>query len=125
MTRGPDTVALSGDVGMVMHESSGEVRFGLFELPFLAIAVYFAFLVAANLKGGAFGRGMQFLAWGFVVMAIGHLHMQIERYMDINLFDMLFGQRWGDVLWIAALMGTWALSAYGFRLIYRATSGSA
>lgn len=109
---------------MVMHESNGEVLFGLFELPFLAIAVYFAFLVAAHLKGGAFGRGMQFLAWGFVVMAIGHLHMQLEHYTGINLFDMLVGRRWGDVLWIVALMGTWALSAYGFRLIYRAASGA-
>jgi hypothetical protein len=109
---------------MVMHEASGEALFGLLELLFLAIAVYFAFIVAAHLRGGAFGRGMRFLAWGFVVMAIGHLHMQIERYTGVNLFDLLLGRRWGDAVWIVALMITWALSAYGFRLIARAASGA-
>jgi hypothetical protein len=108
---------------MTMQESGSEVLFGLFELPFLAIAVYFAFIVALKLQGGAFGRGMQFLAWGFVVMAVGHLHMQIERYTGVNLFGRFFGPTIGDGLWIVALVITWALSAYGFLLIYRAAKG--
>lgn len=106
---------------MTMQDSDG--LFGLLELPFLAIAVYFAFMVALKLQGGAFGRGMQFLAWGFVVMAAGHLHMQIERYTGINVFDTLFGRFLGDAVWIAALVITWGLSAYGFLLIYRAARG--
>ena len=106
---------------MTMQDSDG--LFGLLELPFLAIAVYFAFMVAMKLNGGAFGRGMQFLAWGFVVMAAGHLHMQIERYTGINLFDTLFGSMLGDAVWILALVITWGLSAYGFLLIYRAARG--
>jgi len=108
---------------MMMHESTREVLFGLLELPFLAIAVYFAFVVAMKLNGGAFGRGMQFLAWGFLVMAVGHLHMQIERYAGVNLFDSALGPKFGDAVWILALMITWALSAYGFLLIYRAARG--
>jgi len=108
---------------MTMHESTREVLFGLLELPFLAIAVYFAFVVATKLHGGAFGRGMQFLAWGFLVMAVGHLHMQIERSTGINLFDSALGPHIGDAVWILALMITWALSAYGFLLIDRAAKG--
>jgi hypothetical protein len=108
---------------MMMHESTREVLFGLLELPFLAIAVYFAFVVATKLHGGALGRGMQFLAWGFLVMAVGHLHMQIERYTGINLFDAVLGPNIGDAVWILALVITWALSAYGFLLIYRAARG--
>ena len=109
---------------MMMHDTSSSDLFGVLELPFLAIAVYFAFMVAFRLRGGAFGRGMQYLAWGFVVMAIGHLHMQIERYTAINIFDTLFGATLGDIVWIIALAVTWTLSAYGFLLIYRTARGS-
>ena len=56
-------------------------------------------------------------------MAAGHLHMQIERYTGVNLFDALLGQTVGDLVWILALVITWALSAYGFLLIYRAARG--
>lgn len=49
------------------------------ELPFLLISVFFAFATAQALKGGKFGRGMNLLAWGFLVMAVGHLHMQVEH----------------------------------------------
>ena len=109
---------------MMMHDTSTSDLFGVLELPFLAIAVYFAFMVALKLRGGAFGRGMQYLAWGFVVMGIGHLHMQIERYTSVNLFDSLFGVMIGQFMWIVALVITWALSAYGFLLIYRAARGT-
>ena len=103
------------------HDSS--VLFGVLELPFLLIAVVFAFRVAARLRGGAFGAGMAYIAWGFVVMAVGHLHMQIERYTGINLFGLLLGQFLGDAVWVIALAVTWALSAYGFLRIYRAAAG--
>jgi hypothetical protein len=96
--------------------------FGLLELPFLFIAVFFAFRVAAKLRGGAFGAGMLYLAWGFLVMAIGHLLMQVERYTQINPLTSIFGP-YGDILWVIALMITWTLSAYGFLKIYRAASG--
>ncbi len=92
--------------------------FGVLELPFLAAAVLLAFVVAIKLRGGAFGRGMQYLAWGFVVMAIGHVHMQIEHYAGINLLGSIFGDAAGNVLWVLALVTTWALSGYGFLQVY-------
>lgn len=103
------------------HDSSG--IFGVLELPFLLIAVVFAFMVAAKLKGGAFGVGMSYLAWGFLVMAIGHLAMQTTRYTGIDVFASVLGPVLGDVAWIIALVVTWALSAYGFYRIYRVASG--
>lgn len=107
----------------MMHDTSSATVFGLLELPFLFIAVYFAFRVATKLRGGAFGSGMQYLAWGFVVMAAGHLDMQLERYTGVNLFPWLLGPMVGDFVWIVALAITWCLSAYGFVLIYRAAKG--
>ena len=38
--------------------------FGVMELPFLFIAVLFAFLTAYALRGGKFGKGMAYVAWG-------------------------------------------------------------
>lgn len=102
---------------MMMNQSQ---IFSVLELPFLAAAVFLAFLVAIKLRGGAFGRGMQYLAWGFVVMAIGHVHMQIEYYTGVNLLDSVLGVGAGTVAWIFALVATWALSAYGFLQVYRA-----
>jgi hypothetical protein len=105
------------------YGSDTGVMFGLLELPFLLIAVFFAFRVAGKLKGGSFGIGMQFLAWGFLVMAIGHLTMQIDRFQHGNLLATLFGAVLGNIFWIIALAITWGLSAYGFYRIYRAASG--
>lgn len=34
---------------------------------------------------------MMLTAWGFLVMGIGHLHMQLETQFDYNLFQSLFG----------------------------------
>ena len=85
--------------------------FGVMELPFLFIAVLFAFLTAYALKGGKFGKGMTFMAWGFLVMAIGHLHMQIEHYYGINIFKTVLGQLSGSVAWFVALIVTWGLVA--------------
>ena len=95
--------------------------FGILELPFLLVCVYFSFMVARSLKGGAFGRGMQFLAWGFVIMAVGHLHMQAKHFFGFDLFTEILGYQGGTVLWFVALIATWSLSAYGFREIYRAS----
>jgi hypothetical protein len=105
------------------HGTDTSGVFGLLELPFLLIAVFFAFRVATKLKGGSFGAGMLFLAWGFLVMAVGHLAMQIERFAHVNLFEWLLGRTFGDIFWIIALVVTWTLSAYGFQRIYRAASG--
>ncbi|AXT63455.1 hypothetical protein D1816_24945 [Aquimarina sp. AD10] len=98
-----------------------EQIFGLLEMPFLAIALIFSFLTATRLKGGKFGSGMTLLAWGFVVMALGHLHMQIAHIFDYNIFKNIFGDTFGNYIWFIALILTWGLSALGFFKIYRAS----
>jgi hypothetical protein len=98
--------------------------FGIMELPFLFISVFFAFLTAYALRGGKFGKGMKFMAWGFLVMAVGHLHMQIEHYYGVNLFQSLLGQLSGTIAWFAALILTWGLSGLGFYSIYKSSKGA-
>ncbi|GJM63120.1 hypothetical protein [Persicobacter diffluens] len=94
---------------------------GGMELPFLGIALIFSFLTANRLKGGRFGAGMQLMAWGFLVMAIGHLHMQVDHFYGFNLFNTLFGAVGGQIAWFLALMVTWGLSGFGFYKIYHAS----
>lgn len=106
------------------HAANMSYWFGVMELPFLFISVFFAFLTAYALKGGRFGKGMTFMAWGFLVMAVGHLHMQIEHYYGFNLFKSLLGQISGSIAWFVALIVTWGLSGLGFYSIYKASKGA-
>lgn len=106
-----------------MHSSN--IIFGVLELPFLLLCVYFAFRTAVALKGGVFGHGMMLLAFGFSVMAIGHAHMQVEHYFGVNLFNSMMGESMGRAAWIAALLTTWALSGIGFYQILRASRRAA
>jgi len=95
--------------------------FGVLELPFLLVCLFFAFRTAKALKGGVFGDGMSLLAWGFLVMAIGHLHMQLDHFYNLNLFNHFFGSNFGNKLWFVALVITWALSGLGFYRIHQAS----
>ncbi len=95
--------------------------FGLLELPFLVIAVIFSFLTASRLKGGKFGKGMSLIAWGFLVMAVGHIHMQLDHIYGFNLFNKLLGKEVGRYIWFIALIGTWVLSILGFYRMYKAS----
>ena len=106
------------------HASNMSYWFGFMELPFLFIAVLFAFMTAYALRGGKFGKGMTFMAWGFLVMAVGHLHMQIEHYYGINIFKSVLGQLSGSIAWFIALVVTWGLSGLGFYSIYKASKGA-
>ena len=106
------------------HASNMSYWFGVMELPFLFIAVFFAFLTAYALRGGRFGKGMTYMAWGFLVMAVGHLHMQIEHYYGINIFKSVLGQISGSIAWFIALIVTWGLSGLGFWSIYKASRGA-
>ena len=106
----------------VQHTTdAGAEFFGLLELPLLIMAIVFSFFTAKNLKGGKFGNGIKLLAWGFLVMAIGHLHMQVDHLFNYNLFTELMGASIGEYAWYAALILTWSLSAYGFYKIYKAS----
>lgn len=97
--------------------------FGALELPFLFVCIFFAFKTASALKGGVFGKGMTLMAWGFLVMAVGHLHMQIDHFFDYNLFNRLMGVTIGRIAWFIALVVTWTLSGLGFYNIYKASKG--
>lgn len=92
--------------------------FGIFELPILFLCVYYSFQTAKALKGGILGQGMNYLAWGFLVMAVGHIAMQIHNVFHYDVFRDPFGPTLGNVLWFVALIITWGLSAYGFFSIY-------
>ena len=112
------------------HASQGsdnfDMIFRILELPFLFLCVFFAFKTAIALKGGVFGKGMNLMAWGFLVMAVGHLHMQLEHLPDgngINLFKWLLGDMMGQIAWFIALVVTWTLSGLGFYYIYKASKG--
>jgi hypothetical protein len=96
--------------------------YALVELPALIVAVVFCFLTARALRGGRLGHGMALIAWGFLVMAIGHLHMQGEMLFGVNLFDTLLGDTAGRLAWVTALLVTWTLTALGFYRLYRASS---
>ena len=114
----------ANNTSALTHSSNMSYWFGIMELPFLFISVFFAFLTAYALRGGRFGKGMTFMAWGFLVMAIGHLHMQIEHYYGINILRSLLGQLSGSIAWFAALILTWGLSGLGFWSIYKASKGA-
>lgn len=109
---------------VVEHSSSVTdvaVLFGLLELPFLGIAIVFAFMTAASLKGGLFGKGMLYIALGFLVMAIGHIHMQVEHVYGFNLFNFLLGDSGGRIAWFVALIITWGLTGIGFYSLLKAS----
>lgn len=95
--------------------------FALFEIPVLCITILFSFLTADALRGGLLGRGMNLVAWGFLVMAVGHLHMQVEHFFHYNLFAGLFGKPGGTIIWFTALTITWGLLGVGFYSIYKAS----
>lgn len=98
--------------------------FSLVEIPALFVAVVFGFLTARALRGGKLGTGMTLIAWGFLVMAVGHLHMQADIHFGFNLFNTLFGSSVGAVVWFVALVVTWTLTGLGFFKLYRAGSGA-
>jgi len=123
-SQAPCNLLQANNAVAAIRSSNMSYWFGVMELPFLFISVFFAFLTAYALKGGKFGKGMTFMAWGFLVMAVGHLHMQIEHYYGVNIFKTLLGQVSGSVAWFIALIVTWALSGLGFWSIYKASKGA-
>ncbi|HQV32554.1 MAG TPA: hypothetical protein PKV71_11785 [Calditrichia bacterium] len=104
-------------------ESSHVLILTFLEVPFLVLCVVFAFMTAHAMKGGRFGQGMLLLAWGFVIMAVGHIHMQIDHFWGYNLLVTLLGAESGYLAWVITLVATWLLSGLGFYQIYKACSG--
>ncbi len=109
------------------HEHDGfnlVLWFGILELPFLLVCIYYSFKTAVALKGGVFGVGMNYLAWGFLVMAVGHFAMQINHIWGYDIFRDTFGYTIGNIMWFTALIITWGLSAFGFYKIYNTSKKS-
>ncbi len=99
----------------------------LLELCFLLTAVCSSFYTALVLQSAETGqistqrlaRAMFVLAFSFLIMGVGHLHMQWLHLTGTNLFHHYFGVTWGDRLWLAALMLTWLLMCVALVLILR------
>jgi hypothetical protein len=108
--------------GMAMPPSFNSfVGFGLLELPFLFVAIVYSLRTASALRGGVFGRGMMLMAGGLVVMACGHVLMMLDMVFHTNVLAAVFGVALGGVLWVVALLASWALMGSGFHSIYRAS----
>jgi hypothetical protein len=95
----------------------------LIELPFHGIAIAFSFRTARAMRGGIFGRCMSLTAWGLLVMAVGHLLMISDPYFGVNVLTATLGVVIGDVLWVWALILSWALMGVGLGSIYVASRG--
>jgi hypothetical protein len=93
----------------------------LLEIPFLLLAIVYALRTAKALQGGVFGRGMALMAGGLLVMAIGHFLMIADMAFHINLLGAIFGFTLGGILWVVALLGSWALMGTGFHSINKAS----
>lgn len=102
---------------------NSSIILSLMELPFLGVATGYSFRTARALKGGIFGRGMSLMAWGLLVMAIGHLLMISDTYFGVNVLTATLGIFIGNVVWVAALILSWALMGVGLNSIYVASRG--
>jgi len=91
---------------MTKNAAESEYWLGIMGLPFMLLSVFFASATANKMKNCKFGKGMKFRAWGFLVMATGHAHMQSEAFSGINLFGWLLGAKAGQVTWLIALLCT-------------------
>ncbi len=98
--------------------------FSLLELPFLLLGVVFAFITARALRGGAFGTGMLYIAIGTLIMGVGHLSMTANSLWGFNVFDFLFGNTVGPIVFVVALILTWGLTGFGFYRILKASHPS-
>ncbi|MEQ9263223.1 MAG: hypothetical protein RLP14_08685 [Owenweeksia sp.] len=75
----------AGTVGLNAHTTthSGTNHdfnpwFSLLEIPFLIAVAGLSFIVVSALRGGELGKGISLMARGFLIMAIRHIHMQVE-----------------------------------------------
>ena len=121
--QGGCTILQADNTSLAINSHKFSYWSSLMELPFLFISVVFAFATARALRGGKFGKGMNLIAWGFLVMAVGHLHMQMEHFYQFNLFRTLLGEMGGNFAWFIALLVTWGFSGLGFYSILKASKG--
>ncbi len=101
--------------------SGAVIWFQLIEIPTIFLTVIFAVVAAISLRSTEqiidkkkMSRGMFALAIGYIIMGIGHLVLQANRLMNINVFNSLFGDTGGVIAWYTALILTWSSSSSGF-----------
>src|SRR3989339_391457 len=96
-----------------------EKIFSLLELPALITAVIFGFLTAAEFRGGMLGKGMKYLAAGFLVMGFNHVHLQLIAFFRFDVLFKIFGASGADIAFFTLLITSWILLAAGFAELYR------
>lgn len=94
---------------------------GMLEIPFLALALFYSLRTASAMRGGIFGRGMALMAGGLLLMGVGHVLMLADTALGVDVLTSVFGGTLSAVLWVAALVASWALTGTGFHSIYKAT----
>lgn len=100
---------------------NSHVVLGMLEIPFLALALFYSLRTASAMRGGIFGRGMALMAGGLLVMGIGHFLMLADTALGIDVLTSFFGGTFSSILWVAALVASWALMGTGFHSIYKAS----
>src|SRR5437667_5791382 len=93
--------------------------FAVLEMPFLLVAIIFGFLIAKSVRSSLIGRGMIFIALGFLVMAIGHIILMADQLLKENILVEFLGQAGGAWAWLMALCTSWLFYGLGFVEIYK------
>ena len=94
---------------------------GMLEIPFLALALFYSLRTASAMRGGIFGRGMALMAGGLLVMGIGHFLRLADTAFGVDVLTSCFGATLSGILWVTALVASWALMGTGFHSIYKAS----
>ena len=108
-------------VWMFLSTFRFEQWFGIVELIFLATCIYYAFKTANRLKGGVFGSGMIHIAWGFVILGVGHLISQLAYIFEADLMALILKQQQGLITELLIFVFAWGVIILGFMKIFQAT----
>lgn len=106
---------------MAMSSLKFEEWFGFVEIVFLVVCIYYSFKTARKLKGGVFGSGMIHIAWGFVILGIGHVISQLAYIFEVDLLALILKQQQGKITEILIFVFAWGVITLGFMKIYQMT----
>lgn len=62
---------------------------------------------------------MNYLVWGFLVMVVGYIVMQIQYIFNYDVFCDILGNFMGNIVWFIVLIIIWGLFVIGFYRIYK------
>ncbi len=106
---------------LAMSDLQFEHWFGMVEMLFLLVCIYFAFKTAHSLKGGVFESGMIHIAWGFVILAFGHGISQLAYIFEVDVLELILRQQQGKITELLIFVFAWGVLILGFMKIYQAT----